>query len=77
MSENEELKNKGKEIKSIRDNIKSLPLKRNKPVRPQRLHIKTGYSYDVNLPTSEESQVKYEKFLLKLPDNDKKGTTNE
>jgi len=77
MSENEESKDKSKENKSIKDNIKSLPLKRNKPVRPQRLHIKTGYSYDVNLPTYEESQAKYERFLLKLPDNDKKVTTNE
>jgi len=63
MSENEESRNKSKEIKSIKDNIKSLPLKRNKPVRPQRLPIKTGYAYDVNLPTYEESQAKYERFL--------------
>jgi len=77
MSEKEESKNKSKESKAIRDNINSLPLKRNKPVRPQRLHVKTGYSYDVNLPTYEESQAKYEKFLLKLPDIDKKVTTNE
>jgi len=77
MSEKEESKNKSKESKAIRDNINSLPLKRNKPVRPQHLHVKTGYSYDVNLPTYEESQAKYEKFLLKLPDIDKKVTTNE
>jgi len=77
MSENEKSKAKNKENKSIEENTKSLSLKRNKPVRLQRLRIKTGNSYYVNLPTYEESQVKYEKFLLKLTDIDKKVTTNE
>jgi len=77
MSETEETNNKSKEIKSIKCNLNSLPLKRGKPARPQRLRVKTGYSYDVNLPTYEASQAKYEKFLRKLPDIDKKVTTNE
>ena len=76
MSENES-KKKSEEIKSIKDNIKSLQLRRNKPVRPQLLNIKTGYSYDLNLPTYEESQAKYGKFLLKRPDKNKQVTTNE
>jgi len=42
MSENEESKDKSKENKSIKENTKSLSLKRNKPVRPQRLRIKRG-----------------------------------
>ena len=40
------------------ENTESLSLKRNKPVRPQRLRIKTKRSYDVKLPTYEESQKK-------------------
>jgi len=63
MSENEKSKDKSKEIKSIKDNPKSLPLRRNKPVRPQRLPSKMGYSYNVNLPTYEESQDRYQTFL--------------
>jgi len=66
MSENEESKAKNKENKSIEENTKSLSLKRNKPVRPHRLRIKTGYSYYVNLPTYEESQEKYKRFLCTL-----------
>ena len=54
---------KSKESKLIKDNPKALPLKRNKPMRPQRLPSKTGYSHNVNLPTYEESQARYEKFL--------------
>jgi len=63
MSENEKSKDKSKKVKSIKDNLKSLPLKRNKPVRPQRLPSKTGYSHNVKLPTYEESQDRYQKFL--------------
>jgi len=63
MSETEKTKDKSKETKSIKENLKALPVKRNKPMRPQRLSSKTGYSYNVNLPTYEESQAKYEKFL--------------
>jgi len=40
------------------ENTESLSLKRNKPVRPQRLRIKIKRSYDVKLPTYEESQKK-------------------
>ena len=63
MSETERIKDKDKEIKSIKENIKSLSVEQNKPERPQRLPSKTGYSHNVNLPTYEESQAKYEKFL--------------
>jgi len=31
-----------------------------------------GLSYDAKLPTYEESQAKYEKFLYKLEDADEK-----
>jgi len=55
----------------------SLLLKRNKPARPQRLRIKTKRSYDVKLPTYEESQAKYEKFLCTLKDNDEKQKPSE
>jgi len=63
MSEIENTKDKSKKSKLIEDNPKALPLKRNKPMRPQRLPSKTGYSHKVNLPTYEESQARYEKFL--------------
>ena len=49
----------------------SLSLKRHKPARPQRLRIKTKQFYDVNLPTYEESQAKYEKFLYALRNAEK------
>ena len=62
MSETEKIKDKDKGIKSIKENIKSLSLKQNKPERPQRLPSKTGYSHKVHLPTYEESQAKYERF---------------
>jgi len=63
MSETENTKDKGKETKSMKGNPEALPLKRNKPMKPQRLPNKTGYSHDVYLPTYEESQAKYEIFL--------------
>jgi len=44
---------------------KSFSLKGNKTPRPERLPNKTKRSYDVKLPTYEESQVKYEEFLMK------------
>jgi len=53
----------------------SLLLKQNKPVRPQRLRIKTKRSYDVKLPTYEESQKKYEKFLYTVKDKNGKTET--
>ena len=76
MSENEKSMDKSKENNPI-ENMKSLTLKRNKPVRPQRLRIKMGRSYDVKLPTYEESQAKYEKFLCTLKDNDEKQKPSE
>ena len=63
MSETENTKDKSNETKSIKENPKALPLKRNKPMRPQRLPSKTGYAYTVNLPTYDESQARYAKFL--------------
>jgi len=74
MSDDKTTKDKNNES-NPKEKIKPLPMKRNKPARPQCLHVKTGYSYNLNLPTYEESQAKYEKFLLRLPD--KKVTTNE
>jgi len=63
MSETENTKDKSKETKSVKVNTEALPLKRSKPMRPQRLPNKTGFSHNVKLPTYEESQAKYEKFL--------------
>jgi len=63
MSETENTKDKSKESKSIKENPKALPPKQKKPMRPQRLPSKTGYSYNMYLPTYEESQARYEKFL--------------
>jgi len=63
MSETERIKDKDKGIKSIKENIKSLSVKRNKPERPQRLPSKTGCSHNGYLPTYEESQAEYEKLL--------------
>jgi len=59
------------------EDIKSLSLKGNKSVRPQRLRIKTRRSYDEKLPTYEESQAKYEKFLYKLKGAEDKQKQNE
>jgi len=59
------------------ENMKSMPLKQNKPVRPQQLRIKTKQFYDVKLPTYEESQTKYEKFLCTLKNADEKQKQNE
>jgi len=56
---------------------KSLSLKRNKTAKPQRLRIKTKQFYDVKLPTYEESQEKYEKFLYTLKDAEEKQKQNE
>jgi len=67
---------KGNERKTT-EGTESLLLKQSKPIRPQRLRIKTKRSYDVKLPTYEESQKKYEKFLYTLKDNDEKQKQNE
>ena len=76
MSENEKSMDKSKENNPT-ENTKSLSLKRNKPVRPPRPQIKTKRFYDVKLPTYEESQKRYEKFLYKLNDTDEKQRKNE
>jgi len=44
----------------------------NAPGRPQRLRLKTEHYYDVKLPTYEESQKKYAKFLESLHDEKEK-----
>jgi len=76
MSENEKSRGKNNEDNAT-ENTKSLSLKQNKPVRPQRLRIKRQQFYDVKLPTYEESQAKYEKFLYILKDADEKQKQNE
>jgi len=47
-------------------------LPRKAPARPPRLRLKTEHYYDVKLPTYEESQKKYAKFMKVLPDNSEK-----
>jgi len=42
-----------------------------KPARPRQLRLKTEYYYDVKLPTYEESQKKYAKFMKELFDDSK------
>jgi len=76
MSENERSRDENNENNSM-GNMKSLTPKQNKPVRPQRLRIKTEQFYDVKLPTYEESQAKYEKFLCTLKTADEKQKQNE
>jgi len=46
---------------------KKVQLQRRVPERPQRLRLKTEHYYDVKLPTYEESQKKYAKFMTPLP----------
>jgi len=76
MSGNEKSMGKSNENNPI-ENTESLSLKRDKPKRPQRLRIKTKSSYDVKLPTYEESQAKYEKFLCTLEDADEEQKQNK
>ena len=76
MSENEKSRDESNENNPT-ENMKSLTLKQNKPVRPQRLRIKTKQFYDVKLPTYEESQAKYDKFLCTLRNADEKQKQNE
>ena len=42
------------------------------PARPPQLRLKTEHYYDVKLPTYEESQKKYAKFMKALPDKPEK-----
>ena len=42
------------------------------PARPPQLRLKTEHYYDVKLPTYEESQKKYVKFMKPLLDEQKK-----
>jgi len=76
MLEDEKSMDKSNENNSTEDS-KSLSLKRNKPARPQRLRIKAKQFYDVELPTYEESQAKYEKFLYPAKDAEDKQKQNE
>ena len=76
MSENGKSMDKINESNTT-ENVESLPPKQNKPARPQRLRIKTQRFYDVKLPTYEESQEKYEKFLYPLKDAEEKQKQSE
>jgi len=38
-------------------------LQRKAPARPSQLRLKTEHYYDAKLPTYEESQKKYAKFM--------------
>jgi len=51
---------------------KKVQLQCEEPARPPRLRLKTEHYYDVKLPTYEESQKKYAKFMKVLLDNPKK-----
>jgi len=42
------------------------------PARPSRLRLKTEHYYDVKLPTYEESQKKYAKFMKELVESPEK-----
>jgi len=42
------------------------------PARPSQLRFKTEHYYDVKLPTYEESQKKYMKFMKPLLDDQKR-----
>jgi len=46
---------------------KEVQRQRKVPGRPQRLQLKTEHYHDVKLPTYEESQKKYAKFMTALP----------
>jgi len=51
---------------------KKVQLPRKAPARPPQLRLKTEHYYDVKLPTYEESQKKYAKFMKVLFDNPEK-----
>jgi len=51
---------------------KEVQLQCKKPARPSQLRFKTEHYYDVKLPTYEESQKKYVKFMKPLLDEPKK-----
>jgi len=51
---------------------KEVQLQRKVPARPPRLRLKTEHYYDVKLPTYEESQKKYAKFMKVLLDSPEK-----
>jgi len=55
----------------------SLSLEQNRSIIPQWLRIKTKRSYDVKLPTYEESQEKYGKFLYTEKNNNAKQKQEE
>ena len=57
--------------------IKKIQLQRTKPVRPSQLRLKTEHYYDAKLPTYEESQKKYAKFMKVLFDDSKESRNND
>jgi len=75
MSENEKSMDKSKKSNLAKD-IR-LELKRIKPERPQKLILKTEHYYNVKLPTYEESQKKYAKFLESLQGDKEKQERRE
>jgi len=46
---------------------KEVQLQRKVPARPSQLRLKTEHYYNEGLPTNEESQKKYAKFMTILP----------
>ena len=58
--------NANKGVKVINDEGQ---LQRTKPARPPQLRFKTEHYYDAKLPTYEESQKKYVKFIKPLIDD--------
>ena len=61
---------KGNECAKVENDEGQLPCK--KPARLPQLLLKTEHYYDVKLPTYEESQKKYVKFMKPLIDELKK-----
>jgi len=51
---------------------KEVQLQRKVPARPPQLRLKTEHYHDVKLPTCEESQKKYAKFIKALFDSPEK-----
>jgi len=47
------------------------------PARPPQLRLKTEHYYDVKLPTYEESQKRYAKFMKVLFDDSKESSNND
>jgi len=66
---------KANECAKVKNDEGQLPCK--KPARPPQLRLKTEHYYDVKLPTYEESQKKYAKFMKVLFDDSKESSNND